>query len=134
MEAELNELEASEREAFLADLGTSSEAGGLASLVREAYSQLGLRTYFTTGVQETRAWTIKTGFTAPQAAGVIHSDFEKGFIKADCVGYADMIAAGSLAAAREAGTLRSEGRDYVVAEGDVLLFKCGGNEQMSPPV
>ena len=123
VEAELNELSAAERADYLAELGVGAEDGGLARLVREAYAQLGLRTYFTTGVQETRAWTIRAGMTAPQAAGVIHSDFEKAFIRAETVAYADMVAAGSLAAAREAGVLRSEGKEYVVAEGDVMLFR-----------
>ena len=123
VEAELNELDAEEKAAYLAELGVSADEGGLASLVRAAYAQLGLRTYFTSGVQETRAWTIRAGMTAPQAAGVIHSDFEKGFIRAETVGYEDMARAGTMAAAREAGVLRSEGKEYVVAEGDVMLFR-----------
>jgi obg-like ATPase 1 len=84
---------------------------------------LGLQTYFTTGEKETRAWTIRAGMTAPQAAGVIHSDFEKGFIRAETVGYEDMVKTGNLAGARDAGVLRSEGQEYVVAEGDVMLFR-----------
>ena len=121
MESELNELDAVARAAFLAELGV--EQGGLQSLIRAAYSQLGLQTYFTTGEKETRAWTIRTGMTAPQAAGVIHTDFEKGFIRAETVSYADMVKAGSLAAAREAGVLRSEGKEYVVQDGDCMLFR-----------
>ena len=122
VEAELNELDPAERADYLAELGVDS-GGGLTSLVQAAYTQLGLRTYFTCGPQETRAWTIRAGMTAPQAAGVIHSDFEKGFIRAETVSYNDMVAAGTLAAAREAGVLRSEGKEYVVAEGDVMLFR-----------
>jgi obg-like ATPase 1 len=123
VEAELNELEPSERAEFLASLGVALNGGGLPSLIRAAYTQLGLRTYFTCGPQETRAWTIKAGMTAPQAAGVIHSDFEKGFIRAETVGYDDMVKAGNLAGARDLGVLRSEGKEYVVAEGDVMLFR-----------
>jgi len=123
VEAELNELDPVERQEYLDELGVAPEAGGLASLIRAAYGQLGLRTYFTSGVQETRAWTIKAGMTAPQAAGVIHSDFEKGFIRAETVSYADMVKAGTLAGARDAGVLRSEGKEYIVAEGDVMLFR-----------
>ncbi|MFS8831418.1 DUF933 domain-containing protein, partial [Synechococcus sp. R8-2] len=87
------------------------------------YELLGLRTYFTSGPKETRAWTIPVGATAPQAAGVIHSDFERGFIRAETVAYADLVAAGSLNAAKEKGLLRSEGKDYVVQEGDVMHFR-----------
>lgn len=97
--------------------------GGLKSLIRATYELLGLRTYFTSGPKETRAWTIPVGATAPQAAGVIHSDFERGFIRAETVAYADLVAAGSLNAAKEKGLLRSEGKDYVVQEGDVMHFR-----------
>ncbi|MFS8806935.1 DUF933 domain-containing protein, partial [Synechococcus sp. R6-10] len=96
---------------------------GLKSLIRATYELLGLRTYFTSGPKETRAWTIPVGATAPQAAGVIHSDFERGFIRAETVAYADLVAAGSLNAAKEKGLLRSEGKDYVVQEGDVMHFR-----------
>jgi GTP-binding protein YchF len=123
VEAELNELDASEKADYLAELGVNVDDGGLASLVRAAYAQLGLRTYFTSGVQETRAWTIRAGMTAPQAAGVIHSDFEKGFIRAETVSYEAMVAAGTMAGAKEAGQLRSEGKEYIVNEGDVMLFR-----------
>jgi hypothetical protein len=121
VEAELIELPEADRAEFLESLG--AKEGGLQALIRATYDLLGLQTYFTTGPKETRAWTITKGMTAPQAAGVIHSDFEKGFIRAETVSYNDMVAAGTLAAAREAGVLRSEGKEYVVAEGDVMLFR-----------
>ncbi|KAL3685702.1 hypothetical protein R1sor_003724 [Riccia sorocarpa] len=121
VEAELTELDPAERQDYLQSLGV--EEGGLASLVKSTYDLLGLRTYFTCGEKETRAWTILAGMTAPQAAGVIHSDFERGFIRAETVAYDDFVAAGSLAGAREKGLLRQEGKDYVVQEGDVLLFR-----------
>ncbi|KAL2653704.1 hypothetical protein R1flu_021832 [Riccia fluitans] len=108
VEAELTELDPAERLDYLQSLGV--EQGGLSSLVRSTYDLLGLRTYFTCGEKETRAWTILSGMTAPQAAGVIHSDFERGFIRAETVAYDDFVAAGSLAAAREKGLLRQEGR------------------------
>jgi ribosome-binding ATPase YchF (GTP1/OBG family) len=120
VEAELIELPEEEREAFLADLGV--EEGGLQSLIRATYTLLGLRTYFTTGEKETRAWTIKAGMTAPQAAGVIHTDFERGFIRAQTIGYKQLLEAGSLAEARNKGWLRAEGKEYVVEEGDVMEF------------
>ncbi|GKV37052.1 hypothetical protein SLEP1_g45121 [Rubroshorea leprosula] len=121
VESELTELASEERTEYLKSLGVSE--GGLGNLIRATYSLLGLRTYFTSGEKETKAWTILAGMTAPQAAGVIHSDFEKGFIRAETVAYDDFVAAGSLAAAREKGLLRSEGKDYVVQEGDVMLFR-----------
>ena len=120
VEAELIELPEEERAEFLAGLGVSE--GGLQSLIRATYALLGLRTYFTTGEKETRAWTIQAGMTAPQAAGVIHTDFERGFIRAQTVSYAQLLEAGSLAEARNRGWLRSEGKEYVVAEGDVMEF------------
>ena len=120
VEAELVELPDEERAEFLAGLGV--EEGGLQSLIRATYRLLGLRTYFTTGEKETRAWTIQAGMTAPQAAGVIHTDFERGFIRAQTVAYDQLIEAGSLAEARNRGWLRAEGKDYVVAEGDVMEF------------
>jgi ribosome-binding ATPase YchF (GTP1/OBG family) len=92
------------------------------SLIRATYELLGLRTYFTTGEKETRAWTIRTGMTAPQAAGVIHTDFERGFIRAQTIAWQQLLEAGSLAEARNRGWLRSEGKEYVVAEGDVMEF------------
>jgi GTP-binding protein YchF len=120
VEAELIELGDDERRDYLEGLGVSE--GGLQSLIRATYSLLGLRTYFTTGEKETRAWTIRAGMTAPQAAGVIHSDFERGFIRAQTIGYAQLLEAGSLVEARSKGWLRSEGKEYVVAEGDVMEF------------
>ena len=97
--------------------------GALFRMVRSAYHLLGLRTYFTTGEKETRAWTIRRGFTAPQAAGVIHTDFEKGFIKAETVHYDDFVSSGGFTGAKENGLLQLEGKDYVVQEGDVMVFK-----------
>ena len=95
----------------------------MGALIRAAYHLLGLRTFFTASEKEVRAWTIHAGDTAPAAAGVIHSDFERGFIKAETVSYEDLIASGSMSAAREKGLVRQEGKDYVVADGDVILFK-----------
>lgn len=121
VEAELVELSDEERKDFLEALGV--EEGGLKSLIRATYDLLGLRTYFTTGPKETRAWTITAGMVAPQAAGVIHSDFERGFIRAETVAYDDLVTNGSMAAAKEKGLVRSEGKEYVVQEGDVMLFR-----------
>jgi GTP-binding protein YchF len=121
VEAELVELPEEERADFLASLGV--EEGGLQSLIRATYALLGLRTYFTTGPKESRAWTIQAGMTAPQAAGVIHTDFERGFIRAETVSYEALVAAGSLNVAKEQGLVRSEGKDYMVQEGDVMLFR-----------
>ena len=120
VEAELIELPETERVEFLEGLGVSE--GGLRSLIRATYALLGLRTYFTSGEKETRAWTIRSGMTAPQAAGVIHSDFERGFIRAQTIGWQQLLDAGSLPEARNRGWLRREGKDYVVAEGDVMEF------------
>ncbi|WP_216910113.1 redox-regulated ATPase YchF [Synechococcus sp. CCY 0621] len=120
VEAELVDLAAEERSDYLAGLGVNE--GGLQSLIRATYRLLGLRTYFTTGEKETRAWTITAGMTAPQAAGVIHTDFERGFIRAQTVAYGQLLEAGTLAEARNRGWLRSEGKEYVVAEGDVMEF------------
>ncbi len=121
VEAELVDLDAAERQDFLDSLGVSE--GGLKSLIKATYDLLGLRTYFTSGEKESRAWTIPVGATAPQAAGVIHSDFERGFIRAETVAYADLLTNGSLAAAKEKGLVRGEGKEYVVQEGDVILFR-----------
>ncbi len=121
VEAELLEIPEAERADFLEALGV--EEGGLQSLIRATYDLLGLRTYFTTGPEETRAWTIKSGMLAPQAAGVIHTDFERGFIRAETVGYEDLVTAGSMMAAKEKGLVRSEGKEYTVREGDVMLFR-----------
>ncbi|MBC1261320.1 redox-regulated ATPase YchF [Synechococcus sp. BSF8S] len=120
VEAELIELGEAERADYLEGLGVSE--GGLQSLIHATYGLLGLRTYFTTGEKETRAWTITAGMTAPQAAGVIHTDFERGFIRAQTVAYAQLLEAGSLPEARNRGWLRSEGKEYVVQEGDVMEF------------
>lgn len=121
LEAEIAELEGDDREAFLSDIGLTES--GLDRLIRSAYRLLGLRTYFTAGEPEVRAWTITAGMKAPQAAGVIHSDFERGFIRAEVVGYEDLIQAGSYNAARENGKLRLEGKEYVVEDGDVMHFR-----------
>jgi ribosome-binding ATPase YchF (GTP1/OBG family) len=121
IEAELAELPEAEAKEYLAHHGVADS--GVSSLIRAAYHLLGLRTYLTAGEKEARAWTIHAGDTAPQAAGVIHSDFERGFIRAETVGYPDLEAAGSMAAAREKGLVRQEGKDYVVRDGDVILFK-----------
>jgi ribosome-binding ATPase len=121
VEAELVELPESDKADFLASLGV--EEGGLKSLIRATYMLLGLRTYFTCGPKETRAWTINAGMSAPQAAGVIHSDFERGFIRAETVAYKDLVTTGSMNAAKEKGLVRSEGKEYIVQEGDVMLFR-----------
>jgi len=121
VESELIEIPEEERGDFLESLGVTE--GGLKSLIRATYELLGLRTYLTTGEKETRAWTIITGMKAPQAAGVIHSDFEKGFIRAETISYEDLVTTGSTNAAKEKGLLRSEGKEYVVQEGDVILFR-----------
>lgn len=121
VEAELVDLSAEERQEFLASLNVKE--GGLKSLIKATYELLGLRTYLTTGPQETRAWTIIAGMKAPQAAGVIHTDFERGFIRAETVAYQDLVTLGSMNAAKEKGLVRSEGKEYIVQEGDVLLFR-----------
>ncbi len=120
VEAELVELGDEERQDYLDGLGVTE--GGLQSLIRATYRLLGLRTYFTTGEKETRAWTFKAGMTAPQAAGVIHTDFERGFIRAQTISTDKLLEAGSLVEARNKGWLRSEGKEYVVDEGDVMEF------------
>jgi ribosome-binding ATPase YchF (GTP1/OBG family) len=122
IEADIAELEdAEEREMFLADLGLDEP--GVAKLIREAYALLNLQTYFTAGVKEVRAWTIRKGYTAPEAAGVIHTDFQKGFIRAEVVKYADFVHYGSELAVKEAGKLSVEGKEYVVQDGDVMHFR-----------
>ena len=110
-----------EKEIFLSELGLSEP--GLNRLIRASYKLLGLQTYFTAGVKEVRAWTIKEGFKAPQAAGVIHTDFEKGFIRAEVIKYEDFVKYGSEAACRDAGKLSVEGKEYVVGDGDVMHFR-----------
>ena len=121
IESDLVDLEPAEAELFLKELGV--QESGVGALIRATYHLLGLRTYFTAGEKEVRAWTIHAGDTAPKAAGVIHSDFERGFIKAETVAYDDLIDCGSVAAARAKGLYRMEGKEYVVADGDVMLFK-----------
>ncbi len=121
VESELVDIPEADRADFLESLGV--QEGGLKSLIRATYELLGLRTYFTTGPKETRAWTIHAGMLAPQAAGVIHTDFERGFIRAETVAYKDLTTTGSMSAAKEKGLVRSEGKEYVVQEGDVLLFR-----------
>ncbi len=121
IESELIDLPADEAKAFLKDLGVDDS--GVSALIKGTYALLGLMTYFTAGEKEVRAWTIKKGWKAPQAAGVIHTDFEKGFIKAEIVSYKDLTTLGSVAAAREAGKYRLEGKEYVFADGDVALFR-----------
>lgn len=121
IESDLVDLSEDEAAEFLRELGVKES--GIGGLIRATYQLLGLRTYFTAGEKEVRAWTIHAGDTAPQAAGVIHSDFERGFIKAETVAYDDLVACGSVAAAREKGLYRMEGKEYVVKDGDVLLFK-----------
>lgn len=123
VEAELVDLEVSDREEFLESLGVTLETCGLRALIREAYDLLQLQTYYTSGPEESRAWTIRKGWTAPQAAGVIHTDFERGFIRAETISYGDLIECGSEANAKSKGLLRSEGKEYIVQEGDVMLFR-----------
>jgi hypothetical protein len=121
IEAEIAQLADADKAEFLKDLGLAEP--GLDRVIRGAYQLLGLLTYFTAGEKEVRAWTVRAGSTAPQAAGVIHTDFERGFIRAEVIGYADYIAFKGEAGAREAGKLRLEGKDYIVQEGDVMHFR-----------
>jgi GTP-binding protein YchF len=121
IEAEIAELEGEEKELFLAEMGLAES--GLDRLIRSGYELLGLITYFTAGKKEVRAWTIPAGFKAPQAAGVIHSDFEKGFIRAEVIAYADYVAVGGEAGAKEKGLMRLEGKEYVGKDGDVMHFR-----------
>ena len=121
IESDLVDLSPEEGHAFLKELGV--DESGIGTLIRATYHLLGLQTYFTAGEKEVRAWTIRIGDTAPKAAGVIHSDFERGFIKAETLAYEDLVECGSVAAARDKGLYRIEGKEYVVADGDVLLFK-----------
>ena len=121
IESDLVDLSEDEQKEYLESLGVKES--GVGALIRAAYHLLGLRTYLTTGEKETRAWTIHTGDKAPAAAGVIHSDFERGFIAAECTAYEELVKLGSFAKAREAGRLRIEGKEYVVQDGDVLEFR-----------
>jgi len=120
IEAEMADMSDEDKQLFLAEMGQSEP--GLNRLIRAAFKLLGLQTYFTAGEKEVRAWTIHIGDTAPQAAGVIHTDFERGFIRAQTIAYEDYVAAGGEQAAKEAGKMRSEGKDYVVRDGDVMNF------------
>ena len=121
IEEEIAELDPEEKELYLSELGI--EQSGLDQLIKAAYDLLGLATYFTAGEKEVRAWTFKKGMKAPEAAGIIHSDFERGFIRAETVSYDDLMEAGSMAQARENGKIRLEGKDYVVQDGDVIHFR-----------
>ena len=121
IEAEIAELDGEEKKSFLADLGI--EESGLDRLIAASYSLLGLISYLTAGPKEVRAWTITKGTKAPQAAGKIHSDFERGFIRAEIIAFDDLVKEGSMAAAKEKGLVRSEGKDYVIEDGDIVLFR-----------
>ncbi|MEG2504839.1 MAG: DUF933 domain-containing protein, partial [Carnobacterium sp.] len=121
IEEEIAELDDDEKAEFLTELGIKES--GLDQLIRSAYDLLGLATYFTAGVQEVRAWTFVKGIKAPQAAGIIHSDFEHGFIRAETVSFADLDKYENMAAAKEAGRVRLEGKEYIVQDGDVMLFR-----------
>ncbi|TFE66087.1 redox-regulated ATPase YchF [Methylacidiphilum sp. Yel] len=121
LEADLNDLDLEEKKEYLQSLGLKDS--GCDQLVQKVYKLLGLRTFFTTGPKETRAWTIHAGDTAPKAAGVIHSDFERGFIAAECLRFDDFVLYGSFAKAKEAGKLRIEGKDYVIADGEIVEFR-----------
>ena len=123
IESELVEMDADEAREFLVEMGIDEP--GLDVLARVGYDTLGLQSFLTAGPKEARGWTIRKGWTAPEAAGVIHTDFQKGFIKAEIVSFDDLIAAGSMAAARAAGKVRMEGKDYVMADGDVVEFRFG---------
>ena len=121
IEQEIAELDEDEKKMFLEDLGITES--GLEKLIAASYRLLGLISYLTAGPQESRAWTIKVGTKAPQAAGKIHSDFERGFIRAEVVAYDDLMSCGSMTAAKEKGLVRSEGKEYVMKDGDVVLFR-----------
>jgi GTP-binding protein YchF len=121
IEEEISELDKEEKKAFLEELGI--EESGLDQLIRASYHLLGLATYFTAGEQEVRAWTFKKGMKAPQCAGIIHTDFERGFIRAETVSYEDLVAGGTMVGAREAGKVRLEGKEYLVKDGDVIHFR-----------
>jgi ribosome-binding ATPase YchF (GTP1/OBG family) len=121
MEGEIADLEEEDKKAFLADMGLAEP--GLNRVIRATYKLLGLETYFTAGVKEVRAWTIHAGDTAPQAAGVIHTDFENGFIRAEVISFDDFVACKGEQGAKEAGKMRLEGKEYVVHDGDVMHFR-----------
>ncbi len=121
LEEEISDLDAEDKEMFLSDLGLSES--GLARLIKASYSLLGLISYLTAGSDEVRAWTIKKGTKAPHAAGKIHTDFEKGFIRAEVISFNDLVANETMTAAKEKGLVRSEGKDYVMQDGDIVLFR-----------
>ena len=121
IEAQLADLDEAEQAVFLADMGLDEP--GLARLIRAGYKLLGLQTYFTAGPKEVRAWTVPVGATAPQAAGVIHTDFERGFIRAEVINFSDYVACRGEQGAKEAGKMRVEGKEYVVGDGDVMHFR-----------
>ena len=121
IEAEIATLDEADRAAFLADLGL--EETGLTRVIRAGYELLGLITFFTAGPKESRAWTVRRGAKAPEAAGAIHTDFERGFIRAETIAFDDFLACGGEAGAKDAGKMRAEGKEYVVQDGDVLLFR-----------
>lgn len=121
IEEEIAQLDDEEKKMFLEELGIKES--GLDQLIRAAYDLLGLATYFTAGEKEVRAWTFKKGMKAPECAGIIHSDFERGFIRAETVSFEDLLAAGSMQQAKEQGKVRLEGKDYVVQDGDIMLFR-----------
>ena len=121
IEEELSELDEEEKEMFKEDLGI--ETSGLDTLIKEAYDMLGLRTFFTAGEKECRAWTFKVGMKAPQCAGIIHTDFEKGFIKAEIYSYEDLMKYGTEQKVKEAGKIRLEGKEYVMQDGDIVFFR-----------
>ncbi len=121
IEAEIAELEGEEKQMFLEDMGI--EESGLDKLIKASYSLLGLISYLTAGPEEVRAWTITRGTKAPQAAGKIHSDFERGFIRAEVIAFDDLVACGNMVAAKEQGLVRSEGKEYVMKDGDIVLFR-----------
>jgi ribosome-binding ATPase YchF (GTP1/OBG family) len=120
IEAEIADLEDADKDAFLKDMGMQEP--GLDRVIRAGFELLGLQTYFTAGVKEVRAWTIRVGDTAPQAAGVIHTDFEKGFIRAQTISFSDFIQFRGESGAKEAGKMRAEGKEYIVKDGDVMNF------------
>jgi ribosome-binding ATPase YchF (GTP1/OBG family) len=121
IEAEIADMSDEDKTVFLADMGMTEP--GLNRVIRAAFNLLGLQTYFTAGVKEVRAWTIRKGYTAPQAAGVIHTDFERGFIRAETIAYADFVHYKGESGAKEAGKMRLEGKDYPVKDGDVMHFR-----------
>ena len=121
IEAEISDMDAEDKEMFLSDLGL--EVSGLNRIIKEGYSLLGLISYLTAGKPEVRAWTIKKGTKAPQAAGKIHTDFEKGFIRAEVISFDDLMECGSMASAKEKGLVRLEGKEYVMNDGDIVLFR-----------